>query len=267
MKNIILIFLTILLFSGCKKHEKIIPQKTMYQKIDSVLFDIAKTYELPNKFYDRDSAGVLSCDSFHPQKAFPLLRKIYNPFLGVTFEFRVTYDRHNYIEIILCYDDNIIHPIMIMDNQYYIRCQEDTMSYEGKLTFEKDLKQALKNFGKKQNYFYNYSSLFVDLIMDNLSNFDCYQMSLTPESFSNIKHSIQIDMKRGFNKSNYCLQNELSNIEKLEKELKRSQGNGTLYYSPYHQCIYYFTFYDYKKENKFFDLKVINKECYNGFIL
>jgi hypothetical protein len=264
-------FLILIIFTiACNNStiKKKVYSTTIENRIDSVLLHLAKKYELEYKLYHRDSTGNKICDSTQLELLFPLVKKVYYKDLGLTFEFRQSIDCHELLEIILCYNDNIICGIPFRDNYYYWRYGSDTAKYNNKLSFEIELNNAIAVFSNieiKNNKQIdpNFPKKIVQTIMDNLTKFHCREIFPPLYDFETIKKRIQQN-KYFHNKE--CKKNTLSNIVKLEKELKDSHESILLYDFMFNNCIYCFYFGNFAKSGKYVSLKVINKECYFDII-
>ena len=262
MKETICIILIILSTSCSNKVTKNDIVKTFENKKDSVLFNLAKECEFEYKLFDNDT--------IHIQKSFPLYKKVYSKCLDLTFEFRQSYDCHDILEFIICYNDSAIYGIPLRDNFYYWQYRSDTSKYYRKLSFEKELNNAILFFSKNNTLEGKqisplYSECFVRAIMENLSKFNCREIIPALDDFAHIKKRIKNDIKKRYSVDLECKKNALSNIKKLENyEIESRCGLKRLimYDFMYNDCIYCFIFEDFAKSGKYVTVNVVNKECY-----
>jgi len=270
MKNVFYFLIIVLLLkSACSNDlKKNTITITLESKIDSVLLYLAKEYELPCfKLINSDITGDIICDSTKLKESFPLFKKVYYPYIDLTFEFRQSYDCHQLLEIIICYNDSIIYGIPFRDNYYYWRYRGNTSEYVEKLSFEAEINNAIYFFiknkvGLDEHLKTSYAISFVRAIMDNLTKFYCREVFLHTDDFEAIKMRTKNLISERYFPDQECKDNALLNIEKLENELKTANKNYLLYYFMMNDLIYYFTFEDFSKTGKYVSVNVVNKECY-----
>ena len=227
------------------------------EKIDSVLWNLVRENNLDYKTYYRYSNGIWINDTTDIRKIFPLVKKVYYPTFDITFEFRQSSDYHDILELVLCYNDSICCGIPFRDNYYYWKFHGDESKYIDKLSFEKKLNNAIAEFQKNREIPI-YLPYFIDAVMGNLTTEYCREIFPGIGDFEAVKKEYKN------NKSFFSIspQKAISNVKKIEKEVKNDPLNNIVYYFYLSNVIYYFKCHDKSEDGKYVNVEVVNKECY-----
>lgn len=174
MKKIFLLILVLSVFISCNYKKKSISTKNE-NRIDSAIWSIIDKYNIPYKLYSneiRDTLNILN--------RFPLIKSIRFP-EGINVEFRIYIDCHQYIELIVFYDEKNISIVPFYGTSFFKKfLMTDRNTYM--TVFETELNKTFNLFYnhidgyrpliKYSNSIFHNLSIFVKFIMKEIEFYD-----------------------------------------------------------------------------------------------
>jgi len=150
------------LLIGCSRQETAKREANLYDfKIDSVVREIFSVKDFPDEKLvsyskSKDSLGFIN-------ELAPLSKRIYYPYLDLTFEYRDSYDDHRRYQIIICYNKNTFVGI-----PFYWQRLNDSLNLD---LFVNKLNKALKIFYNKEKHgtFLQFQRAIVNSIFNDIS--------------------------------------------------------------------------------------------------